>query len=110
MLNIAGMREFLRRQSAPVVAISPIVGGSALKGPAAKMMQELNVKPSVLAVAQMYRGFVDGLVIDHADETAADAIAALGITPLVTQTVMRTLDDRVRLASNVLDFADRLAA
>jgi len=110
MLNIAGMQEFLRKQSAPVIAVSPIVGGSALKGPAAKMMQELNVKPSVLAVAQMYRGFIDGLVIDHVDEADADAIAALGVTPLVTATVMRTLDDRERLARDVLDFACGLAA
>lgn len=110
MLIIAGMREFLRQQSAPVIAVSPIVGGSALKGPAAKMMQELNVKPSVLAVAQMYRGFVDGLVIDNVDADFAGAIADLGITPLVTATVMRTLDDRERLAQDVLDFAQRLAA
>jgi len=110
MLNIADMQEFLRKQSAPIIAVSPIVGGSALKGPAAKMMQELNVKPSVLAVAQMYRGLIDGLVIDHADKADADAIAALGMTPLVTATVMRTLDDRERLARDVLNFACRLAA
>jgi LPPG:FO 2-phospho-L-lactate transferase len=110
MLNIAGMREFLRSQSAPVIAVSPIVGGGALKGPAAKMMQELNVQPSVLTVAQMYRGFVDGLVVDVVDAASADAIADLGITPMVTQTVMRTLDDREKLARDVLDFAQRLAA
>jgi len=110
MLAIAGMREFLRHQAAPVIAVSPIVGGTALKGPAAKMMRELDVQPSVLSVAQMYRGFVDGLVIDHADEVSADAIAALGITPLVTATVMRTLDDREQLARDVLNFAQRLAA
>lgn len=110
MLDIKGMREFLRGQSAPVIAVSPIVGGGALKGPAAKMMQELKVEPSVLAVARMYRGFVDGLVIDTVDADAVSAIADLGITPLVTQTVMRTLDDREQLARDVLDFAQRLAA
>jgi len=110
VLEIAGMRDFLRAQSAPIIAVSPIVGGNALKGPAAKMMRELNVKPSVLTVAQMYRGFIDGLVIDHVDEADADAIAALGVTPLVTATVMHTLDDRERLARDVLDFACRLAA
>jgi LPPG:FO 2-phospho-L-lactate transferase len=110
MLDIKGMREFLRGQSAPVIAVSPIVGGGALKGPAAKMMQELKVEPSVLSVARMYRGFVDGLVIDAVDASAVDAIADMGITPLVTQTVMRTLDDRERLARDVLDFAQRLAA
>lgn len=110
VLEIPGMRDFLKRQAVPVVAVSPIVGGSALKGPAAKMMQELNVRPSVLAVANLYRGFVDGLVIDTVDAGYADAITALGITPLVTDAVMRSLDDRVRLARDVLDFAHRLAA
>lgn len=109
-LAIPGMRDFLRRQRAPIIAVSPIVGGDALKGPAAKMMRELGVAASALTVAQYYAGFVDALVIDTVDAHHAPAITALGITPLVTPTVMRTLQDREQLARHVISLAARLAA
>jgi len=110
MLAIPGMRKFLREQRAPIIAVSPIVGGNALKGPAAKMMCELGVEASALTVAKYYSGFVDALVIDAVDAHHAQAIADLGMTPLVTQTVMRTLADREQLARDVLKLAARLAA
>jgi len=110
MLAIPGMRKLLREQRAPIIAVSPIVGGDALKGPAAKMMCELGVAASALTVAKYYSGFIDALVIDTVDAHFAPAIADLGITPLVTQTIMRTLADREQLARDVLALAARLAA
>jgi len=84
------------------VAVSPIIGGEALKGPAAKLMRELGVEPSVRAVADHYRGLLDALVIDHADAAHADA---LGVPALVTQAIMTTDQDRRRLAQETLDLA-----
>lgn len=108
MLEIAGMRELLKKSGAPIIAVSPIVGGDALKGPAAKMMRELALEPSCVSVAKHYAGFIDALVIDRIDERFAPEIEQLGITPLVTQTVMRTLEDRENLARDVLQLAQRL--
>lgn len=99
----------------PVVAVSPIVGGEAIKGPAAKMYSELGFHPSVLAVANHYGaqingGLLSGLVMDQFDRDLVDSIAALGILPLVTDTIMRTTTDRQRLAASVLEFGKRLVS
>lgn len=91
-----------------VVAVSPIVGGQALKGPAAKMMRELGIEPSPVAVAQHYGDLLAGFVLDVQDADLERQVAGLGLQTLVTDTVMRTPDDRVRLARQVLDFAQRL--
>jgi LPPG:FO 2-phospho-L-lactate transferase len=90
--------------SKPVAAVSPIVGGQALKGPAAKMFRELGVKPSAYAVAQHYQGLVTHFVLDQLDADQDDAIQALGMKTLVTNTIMQTVEDRVRLASEVVKF------
>ena len=89
----------------PVVAVSPIVGGQALKGPAAKMMTELGLESTVTALAEHYAGTVDGLVIDRVDEEAAARIEADGIKVLATDTVMRTDEDKIRLAKETVEFA-----
>jgi LPPG:FO 2-phospho-L-lactate transferase len=90
-----------------VVAISSIVGGQALKGTAAKIMAELGVEASALTVAQHLAGRIrlDGFVLDTVDAPLADAVAALGITPLVTDTIMRDAASKERLAREVLEFA-----
>ncbi len=108
VLAIGGVREALTAIDVPVIAVSPIVGGQAIKGPAAKIMRELGREPSALEVARHYRGLVDGLVIDTADAGDANAIAALGMTPHVTGTVMKSDADRASLASEVLALAARL--
>lgn len=90
----------------PIVAVSPIVGGQAIKGPAAKMYAEMGIQPSALAVAKHYLGMVDGMVIDQQDAAQDEAIRALGMEVLVTDTVMRSTADRKRLAENVLAFGD----
>ena len=108
ILALPGTRDWLAARRAPVVAVSPIVGGKAIKGPAARIMQDLGIVPSALEVARRYRGLIDGFVIDRCDAALADAIAALGIVPLVTGSVMQSPDDRRRLAAEVLAFAGTL--
>lgn len=110
ILAIPGWRAALTATPAAVVAVSPIVGGRALKGPAAKIMAELSVEVSPLGVARYYGNLLDGLVIDEEDEALAPAIEALGMRCIVTRTVMRTDADRADLARTVLDFADTLTA
>jgi LPPG:FO 2-phospho-L-lactate transferase len=91
------------------VAVSPIVGGQALRGPAGDMLRTLGHDASALGVARIYAGQIDGFVVDRIDEGLADAIAALGPRVLVTNTVMQTEDDRATLARDVLDFATTLS-
>ena len=107
ILAVPGVREALARCAAPVVAVSPIVGGRAIKGPAAKIMRELGVEASAAAVADRYRDLLDGFVLDETDRALARAIesAGAGVRVRVEQTVMHTGEDRVRLAAKVLEFA-----
>lgn len=105
ILAVPGMREALQQSSAPVVAISPIIGGQAVKGPTAKMMAELDIPTTSKAVADHYQGLLDGLVIDEAD--AIDA-AGIDLPCLITPTLMQSEDDKRSLASKVLDFADQV--
>ena len=104
MLAIPGMKALLGGDI-PVVAVSPIVGGKTIKGPAAKMMGELGVEPSVHTIAHHYRDIVDGLVIDVADHALTDSIRKEGFTVLVTDTVMQTDAVRKALATETLAFA-----
>ena len=106
VLALGGVREAMEQSAAPVIAVSPIVGGRAIKGPAAKMMQELQLPASALEVARFYRGLLDGFVIDDCDESQAASIEALGMTCLVTATVMHTLQDKTRLARELMTFVD----
>lgn len=105
MLAIPGIRKQLETTEAPVIAVSPIVGGQALKGPAAKMMQDLGSKPSAYAVAQHYRNLISGIVIDTCDADQASEIEALGMKVCITQTVMTTNADKETLAADVIRFA-----
>jgi LPPG:FO 2-phospho-L-lactate transferase len=105
ILATPGVREAIIASEVPVVAVSPIVGGQALKGPAAKMLATLGHEVSALGVARLYGGLIDGMVIDAIDRDLAPAIEALGVGVLATNTVMGDADDRQRLAAEVLDFA-----
>jgi LPPG:FO 2-phospho-L-lactate transferase len=105
MLEIAGMKDLLRRRRAPIVAVSPIVGGKALKGSAGKMMRELGREPSARAVATEYLRFIDGFVIDREDSHLEDGVRSLGMEVLVAPIIMRSTQDRVALAQAVLNFA-----
>lgn len=111
ILLLPGLAQRLRAFRGPVVAVSPIVGGQAVKGPAAKNMAELGGEASALAVAQHIAGRIrlDGFVLDAVDAQLADAVAALGITPLVTDTIMRDAASKERLAREVLALASQMA-
>jgi LPPG:FO 2-phospho-L-lactate transferase len=91
----------------PIVAISPIVGGQALKGPAAKMFRELGSEPSAYAVAQQYQGLVTHFVLDRLDADQESAIQSLGMKTLVTNTIMQSVADCVRLATEAIEFIKR---
>ena len=108
ILAVPGVRAALAGCAAPVVAVSPIVGGRALKGPAAKIMEELGVEVSAAAVAARYRDLLDGFVLDETDRALAGAIESQGSGGMrirVERTVMRTGEDRTRLAARVVGFA-----
>ena len=110
ILAVPGVRDALAACEAPVVAVSPIVGGEAVKGPTAKMMAERGIAPSAAAIAAHYAGLIDGLVIDEADRPQADAIAATGVAVEVTATMMTVRADKQALARAVLPFAGRIGA
>lgn len=105
ILAVPGVREALQAGAAPVIAVSPIIGGRAVKGPTAKMMAELGLDASASAVARRYGSLLDGFVLDH-----ADAAEAAEISPRVTlaPTLMQTLEDREQLARIVLRAAAEL--
>jgi LPPG:FO 2-phospho-L-lactate transferase len=105
ILAVPGLREQLRQARAPRIAVSPIIGGKALRGPADQMLAGLGHESSALGVARLYEGLIDGFVIDREDAEQQDAIAALGMRVLVTETIMRDVADRRRLAEAVLAFA-----
>src|SRR5258706_7967239 len=105
ILALPGVKDAMRQSRRPVVAVSPIVGGEAVKGPLAKMMRELGAEPSALGVAQRYGRLVDGWLIDSVDRNLAPAIEALGCRVKVCNTMMRTLDDKRRLAHDAVELA-----
>ncbi|MEE4660036.1 MAG: 2-phospho-L-lactate transferase CofD family protein [Halieaceae bacterium] len=102
ILALPGVLDALQACPAPVVAVSPIVGGRALKGPAAKMLAELGLETSAQAVATRYQGLVDTFVLDETDVTLAPAIRELDMDVLCLPTVMKTAADKRRLAHSIL--------
>jgi LPPG:FO 2-phospho-L-lactate transferase len=103
ILSIKSIRDALRKTNATVVGISPIVGGATIKGPADKLMRGLGLEVSAYGVASLYKDFLDGFVIDSVDRNQKKQIEKLGIRVHVTNTIMKTLDDRTRLAKTVLN-------
>ncbi|MBV9201367.1 MAG: 2-phospho-L-lactate transferase [Alphaproteobacteria bacterium] len=104
ILALPGLREALRACPAPVVAVSPIIGGKAVKGPTAKIMAELGLPITAAAVARHYEDFLDVYVADEAD---AEQVRKLGIPTILSRTLMVTLEDREALARIVLTAARR---
>jgi LPPG:FO 2-phospho-L-lactate transferase len=102
ILAVPGIRQALERRKGPTVAISPIVGGRALKGPAAGMMRGLKMSVSALGVAQFYKGIVNVFVLDKVDETQAAKIESLGMRAIATDTIMTGLSKKKALASAVM--------
>jgi LPPG:FO 2-phospho-L-lactate transferase len=102
VLAVPGVRDALIARRADTVAVSPIVAGSALKGPADRLLTELGLEATVVGVARLYAPLAEALVIDHADADLADAVAAEGIRPIVAESIMRTPEIAAALARTVL--------
>jgi LPPG:FO 2-phospho-L-lactate transferase len=105
ILAVPGIAPALSTGTAPVIAVSPIIGGQAVKGPTAKIMAELDIAVSTEAIVAHYRGLIDGLVIDEADAADRDSV---DLPVVVTRTLMRDIADREQLARDVVAFADSL--
>ena len=104
ILALPGIRARLEARDVPIVAVSPFIGGKAIKGPAAKIMAEIGIATTPAGLASYYGGLLDGIVIDHADQDARVPGTALH----VTDTLMRDADDQKRLARETLEFARSL--
>ncbi|MGZ5872947.1 MAG: 2-phospho-L-lactate transferase [Bradyrhizobium sp.] len=106
ILAVSDIRKALDEVTAPIIAVSPLIGGQAVKGPTAKIMAELGVPADTASIARHYR-FIDGLIIDETDRAEAGKV---DMPVRVTSTLMRSLGDRDRLAADCLEFASHLAA
>ena len=106
-VSIDPILRVVKRIEKPVVAVSPIIGGETIKGPAAKMYRELGIIPSALAVARHYCNLVTGFVFDEIDRQLEGEITGLSMRTLVTYTLMKSHDDRKRLAMDILNFLGR---
>lgn len=106
MLALVELRSLVARAHAPVIAVSPIVAGQAIKGPTAKMMADLGLPTEAAAVAAHYRDLVTHFVLDEADHDAQQKVRALGLRVSTAQTVMRNEADKVALARHVLSLTD----
>lgn len=105
ILAVSGIRDALRQREAPCVAISPLIGGRALKGPADTMLAGLEGGTTAAHVAGCYGGLIDALVFDEEDSADAEAVEGLGVRPVVTRTLMRDRDARRRLVEVALGVA-----
>jgi LPPG:FO 2-phospho-L-lactate transferase len=102
ILAVPGIREALQRRDKLVIAITPIIGGSPLKGPADKLMSYRGVEVSPRGVAKLYEDFLDLLILDSVDEALISDVTSMGIEAIATNTIMKTMEDKVRLAEFVL--------
>ena len=103
ILAVKGVRDALRQTNAKKIAISPIIAGAPIKGPADKLLRGLGLEVSAYSVAKLYADFLDTFILDTADSAEKDRIEKLGIEVKVTNTIMRTLEDKIRLAKTVLE-------
>ena len=106
ILAVPGWRAALAARKAPLVAVTPIVAGQAIKGPTAKIMAELGLTPDAASIVDHYRGLIDGFLLDAADAALAERLAT---SVLTADTIMRTLDDRIRVARASVDLCRRIS-
>lgn len=102
VLAVGGVRQRLAAFHGPRIIVSPIVGDASVSGPAGKLMAELGQEVSVAGLARQYAGIGDILVIDHRDRGRMDEVAAAGLRPVAANAIMRTLDDKMALAREIL--------
>ena len=107
ILAVNGVRKGLRDCKAPVIAVSPIIADSGIKGPIAKQLKELGHKVSVTTIANFYLDFIDGFVIDHKDNSYIAEIESLGIKVKVCNILMGNIKTKIELAQKVLDFSSK---
>ena len=110
LLAAGGFGWFIKELNIPIIAVSPIVHGQAIKGPTAKIMTELNIPNDAVAVAAHYKDIIDAFVIDEQDAALAKKIEDLGLRTITAPTVMLTLEDKIRLAEVVMDFVRQIGA
>lgn len=108
ILDVPGVRHAIKHSQAVRIAVSPIIGGKALKGPADKMLTTLGHETSALGVARIYADLIDGMVIDEVDADLASRIKALDLSVATLQTIMGDAEDRARFARDVLEFAQSI--
>ena len=101
ILSVTGLRRLIRKSNAPAIAVSPIIGGRALKGPAAKMMREMGRMVSPLTVLDHFDGLLDGFVLDQEDAVVEGGV---NVPVLTTDTIMTDLESKSRLAQAVVEF------
>lgn len=102
VLAVPGIRDAIKNSDAKVAAVSPIVGGKAIKGPAARMLRDQSLPATPVTIASLYQDILDVLVIDQEDEALAPEIEALGLEVVVTDTIMASMDKKAALARTVL--------
>jgi LPPG:FO 2-phospho-L-lactate transferase len=105
ILALPGVRETLRETAAPVVAVSPLIAGKPIKGPADRLLRGLGVEVSVVGVAGLYRDFLDTFVIDTQDANQRQGVEQLGLAVIVTDTLMSDIDKSVALAKVIVEYA-----
>lgn len=110
ILAVPGIREALQKTEAPVAALSPIVGGAAVSGPAGALMAAQGLPVSIAGVAQAYADFLDLLIVDERDAKAAEELRLSGLQVHCAQTIMKTADDKAALAATVLALVTPSAA
>ena len=108
ILSIDEIKTFIQSSTQPVIAVSPIVKGAAIKGPTTKIMEEFNIPASVISIAEHYHSLIDGLVIDNKDDTQAMQIESMGLQVKVTNTIMKNDQDKIQLAQDVVAFAETI--
>jgi len=109
ILAVRGLRTALQQASALRVAVSPVIGGDAVKGPTVPMMEAAGLPVDPLGIAHYYKGLIDALVIDRQDVAYMPALESAGLLVLVTDTLMEGFEGRLRLAAEVLDFSRALS-
>jgi LPPG:FO 2-phospho-L-lactate transferase len=102
ILSIGDIKRALKKATCPVIAVSPIIKGAPLRGAADKFMKGLGLEVSATGIAEFYRDLIDYLVLDEADANLEEEIRSIGVKTLVTNTIMNTLEDKVRLATTIL--------
>ena len=108
ILAILGLRKKLKKSKARIIAVSPIVGGNAVKGPTANNMRDLGFTVSCCSIAKYYSDFIDGFILDKRDEKEIAEIESLGIRVGLADTVMTDLQSKIKLAEDVLRFSETL--